>query len=165
MTGSGLRNGFFLAAASVGFVGWIPYRVVPHRKWKGSGLLGTLVGWAVIWFLPTGAGAYGGACLGMTLFAVWVSHRAEKLLDHDDPRIVIDEVAGVWIACAGLPRTLGPMLLGFVFFRLFDVWKGPWGRSSARLPGGWGIVADDVAAALMAMLVLRGVAWAGYLFV
>jgi phosphatidylglycerophosphatase A len=165
VNGGRCRDAFFLTAATVGFVGTLPYRLVPLKKWKGGGLLGTAVGWGLVWLLPTNPAAYALACLSMALFAVWVSHHAEKRMDHDDPRIVIDEVAGVWLACAGLPRTPGPMLLAFLFFRVFDVWKGPWGRHSARLPGGWGIVADDLAAALMAMLLLRAVAWGGYLFV
>ncbi len=77
------------------------------------------------------------------------------MLTYDDPRIVIDEVAGVWLACAGLPRTALPMILGFVLFRVFDVWKGPWGRTAARLPGGFGIVADDLAAGVIANLGAR----------
>jgi phosphatidylglycerophosphatase A len=86
-----------------------------------------------------------------------VSHWAEKILaHHDDPRIVIDEVAGLWVAAIAVPRTLGPMMAALILFRVFDVFKGPWCRWAARAPGGWGVVADDLLAGLLANLLLHG---------
>lgn len=143
-----------LALATVGFIGWAPYHVIPFRKWKGGGLLGTLAGWGLLWVLPTGP-LFGLLTLGVIALAIGVSDLAERELTHDDPRIVIDEVAGVWVAALGLTREPVPLLTLFVAFRFFDVLKGPWGRAAARLPGGWGIVADDLVAGLLANLVTR----------
>lgn len=147
---------FILALATVGFVGCIPYRLIQHKKWKGSGLLGTLVGWGLLWSFPSHGGALWGTMALLLALSVYSSHQAEPWLTPDDPRIVIDEVIGVWLACGALPRTAPPMVLGFVLFRVFDVWKGPWGRAVSRWPGGWGIVADDVLAGVLAHGIVRG---------
>jgi phosphatidylglycerophosphatase A len=74
---------------------------------------------------------------------------------HDNPRIVLDEVVGVWIAAAGLPREAKAALLAFVLFRLFDSVKLPPYRWLERLPGGIGVVADDLGAGLVASLAAR----------
>lgn len=143
-----------LGLATVGFVGWAPYRLIPFRKFKGGGLLGTLVGWGLLWVLPTGPW-FVLLTLGMIVLAVGVSDKAERWLTHDDPRIVIDEVAGVWVAAIGITREPVPLLTAFIAFRIFDVFKGPWGRAAARLPGGWGIVADDLVAGIIANVLTR----------
>lgn len=138
-----------LCLATVGFVGWAPYHFVPFRKFKGGGLLGTMAGWGLLWVLPTGPW-FLFITLGMIVLAVGASDKAERWLTHDDPRIVIDEVAGIWVAALGITREPIPLLTAFIAFRVFDVFKGPWGRAAARLPGGWGIVADDLVAGLIA---------------
>jgi phosphatidylglycerophosphatase A len=77
----------------------------------------------------------------------------------DPGPVVLDEVVGQWLALAvlvawrpGVPG-LGMLGLSFLLFRAFDVLK-PWPISALeRLPGGWGIVADDLAAGLAAALV------------
>ena len=70
---------------------------------------------------------------------------------REDPQIVvIDEVAGQWIALIGCPFDLRHALIALVLFRLFDIVKPFPARQLERLPGGWGIVFDDVAAGLYA---------------
>lgn len=146
-----------LSVATVGFLGWAPYHLVPHKKWKGGGLLGTLAGAALLWEAPT-RGPLLWALFGIVLLvSIVTSHWAEKWLSLDDPRIVIDEVAGVWTACLLLPRLPAPFLLGAFFFRVFDVFKGPWGRAVSRLPGGWGVVADDLVAGVIAFFLTKGI--------
>jgi phosphatidylglycerophosphatase A len=147
---------FILASASLCYLSHIPYRLVPHEKWKGGGLLGSLAGWAILWVMPPGGWPAWAALGTAAAFSIWASHWAEKFYGaHDDPRIIIDEVAGVWTAALFLPRAAAPMVLGLVFFRVFDVLKGPWGRAAARLPGGWGVVADDLLAGALAYLCVR----------
>jgi phosphatidylglycerophosphatase A len=77
--------------------------------------------------------------------------------------VVLDEVAGQWLALAvvALARSRPPvpseLVVAFLLFRLLDVAK-PWPiRPLERLPGGWGIVADDLAAAVAAGLLALGV--------
>ena len=70
---------------------------------------------------------------------------------HDPGFVVIDEVAGQWIALLFAPAGWRPALLALVLFRLFDIFKPPPARQLERLPDGWGIVFDDVAAGLYAL--------------
>jgi phosphatidylglycerophosphatase A len=87
--------------------------------------------------------------------------RAEVLLGRKDPGcIVIDELVGQWIAMLFLSgfsadstwRDAAFLLVPFVFFRIFDIWK-PWPvhASESWLPNGWGIMIDDVFAGLWAL--------------
>ncbi len=126
------------------------------RKWTGSGLMGTAEG-ILLWFLlPTASVSYGAVVLLTSAAACWVCGRADRAMGtHDSPRIVLDEVVGVWIAAAGLPREAKSAALAFVLFRVFDVVKLPPYRWLERLPGGIGVVADDLGAGVVAGLVAR----------
>ncbi len=86
--------------------------------------------------------------------AVSAAHAAD--LGRPDPgRIVIDEVCGQLVALAFLPAGWLPAGLSFALFRFFDIIK-PWPiRRLEKLPGGWGIMADDVGAGLAAALLAR----------
>lgn len=88
------------------------------------------------------------------LFAAgcWVSGKREKELATTDPgEIVIDELCGFLIGMIGHPVSFVSILAGFVFFRLFDIWK-PWPLRDFqdRLGGGLAIMADDVGAGVYA---------------
>lgn len=80
----------------------------------------------------------------------------EKILDHPDPGcVVIDEVLGQAIAMSLMPSYPYWVLFAFVLFRLFDIWKPfPVGWLDKHLHGGLGIMLDDVAAGLCALLVI-----------
>lgn len=70
---------------------------------------------------------------------------------HEDPGfVVIDEVVGQWIALVGCPFNWPHAIIALVLFRVFDITKPFPARQLERLPGGWGIVFDDVAAGLYA---------------
>jgi len=80
------------------------------------------------------------------------------MLGGKDPQIIcIDEVAGVMVTWIAAPRTTVGLIAGFVLFRILDVWK-PWPARLAerRLPGGAGIVFDDVLAGMWGALCLLG---------
>jgi phosphatidylglycerophosphatase A len=70
---------------------------------------------------------------------------------HDPGFVVIDEVIGQWIALLFCPPDWAHALIALVLFRLFDILKPPPVRRLERLPAGWGIVFDDVAAGLYAL--------------
>ena len=70
---------------------------------------------------------------------------------HDPGFVVIDEVAGQWIALLGSPLDWKHALIALVLFRLFDITKPFPARQLESLPAGWGIVFDDVAAGLYAL--------------
>ncbi|HPC82413.1 MAG TPA: phosphatidylglycerophosphatase A [Thermoanaerobaculaceae bacterium] len=109
--------------------------------------------------LPALPVAAGGAALLLPL-SVWACGAEALRRGAVDPGpVVLDEVAGQWLALSLLavagPRPLRApdVLVSLLLFRLFDVWK-PWPiRLLERLPGGWGIVADDLGAGGLAGLV------------
>ena len=100
---------------------------------------------------------YLGITVLITLFAIWSSGVAEKACGRKDPpHVVIDEIAGQLIALAALPANWKFMLAGFLLFRLFDIVK-PWPANMINrdMPGGAGIVLDDVVAGVYANLLLQ----------
>jgi len=118
------------------------------------------------------------AALAAALFGagVWAGGRLVAASGvEDDPRIVLDEVVGQLVALAPLlvagwtPRAALsawlPVVTGFVAFRVFDVWKpGPVRMADERIPGGLGVMVDDLAAGVLAALALgAGLALAGTL--
>jgi phosphatidylglycerophosphatase A len=93
---------------------------------------------------------------------VWSAGQSEKFFGRTDPgHVVIDEVAGQMVAFLLLPHASWKLLLaGFVLFRVFDISKPfPAGRAE-RLPGGWGIMVDDIVAGIYA---LGALAFLGYI--
>ena len=88
----------------------------------------------------------------VTMTGWYVSENAERELGRSDPsEIVIDELCGYLVAMAGHPLSFASILTGFLLFRLFDIWK-PWPIRlvDRRLPGGIGIMADDILAGIFA---------------
>ncbi|MBF0189772.1 MAG: phosphatidylglycerophosphatase A [Magnetococcales bacterium] len=96
------------------------------------------------------------------VLGVWSAGVTCRVVQRKDPsEVVIDEVAGFLLAMIVAPPGWGWMLGGFVFFRLFDIFK-PWPVDVLeRLPGGWGIMADDLAAGAYAGLCLFWIARIG----
>ncbi len=97
---------------------------------------------------------------GMALLAVVVgipaATRFARASQLKDPQaVVIDEVAGQWITLLFAPVSWKTLLLGFILFRAFDILKPPPVRQLEHLPEGTGIVIDDVAAGLYALLVMQ----------
>ena len=82
-------------------------------------------------------------------------HVARAVGEHDPGLVVIDEVVGMWISLLMLPFTPAIAIGGFLLFRVMDVIKPYPARQFERLPGGWGIMTDDVMAGIYANLVLR----------
>ena len=93
----------------------------------------------------------------LTLLAVYASGEAERIFDRkDSPRIVIDEIVGFLWSLFLVGPTAGRIAAAFFLFRIFDILKPPPARwCQDRLPGGWGVVMDDVAAGIWANAVLQ----------
>ena len=103
---------------------------------------------------------YYGIALTGVVFAIWCAGAAAKLYRQEDPScVVIDEIVAIPLVLAGVPAVWWAVALGFVFFRLFDVWKPFPVRQSQALPGGVGIVVDDVLAAVYACGLTHAVVW------
>ena len=112
---------------------------------------GSAVVAAIGWFIPPPSFPVWIACIvAGTAFAVWIAGEAEKQLGHDAKPIVIDEAVGQSLALLFVPHTVVAFALSFVLFRIFDVWKPLGAREAQALPGGLGVVADDVIAGLTA---------------
>lgn len=82
--------------------------------------------------------------------AVGLCGAAEKQLGHDARPIIADEVVGQSLALLRVPHDPVAFLVSFVLFRIFDVWKPLGAREAQRLPGGLGVVVDDIIAGLTA---------------
>lgn len=91
--------------------------------------------------------------VGVTLLGIPAASVVERESGREDPgHVVIDEVAGQWFALAVCPVEIRHAVLAFVLFRLFDIVK-PWpARQLERLHGGLGIMMDDVAAGVYALV-------------
>ena len=74
---------------------------------------------------------------------------------HDPSHVVIDEVAGQLVTYIACPIMWQALLAGFILFRAFDIVKPPPARQLEALPGGTGIMLDDIAAGLYALLVIH----------
>jgi len=94
------------------------------------------------------------AALAAVLIGIPAATIAARESGREDPGfVVIDEVAGQWIALIGVRPDWHHAVLALVLFRLFDIWK-PWPiRRLERLPEGTGIMLDDVAAGVLALVV------------
>lgn len=130
------------------------------------GTFGTLVGvplYFLFSLLP--APIYALVVAVLFVLGVWVCRIAEAQLGRQDhPAIVWDEVVGFLIAMFLAPQ--GPqswrwVLIGFLLFRAFDIWKPPPIRSLERWQGGLGVMADDALAGAYACIVLQAIVWLG----
>lgn len=90
-------------------------------------------------------------------FSVWIAGKAEKIFNKKDSGlIVIDEMAGLLVTLFLIPWSTKSVVAGFLLFRLMDIFKPfPIKRLETRLPGGWGVVGDDLLAGVYANIVLR----------
>jgi phosphatidylglycerophosphatase A len=100
---------------------------------------------------------YAGIVAAITAIAIWAAGRADRAWGtHDSQRIVVDEVAGYLVTMTLVDRGhWAPLAAGFVVFRLFDIVKPPPVRwLDENLPGGAGVVLDDVAAGLLGLVTM-----------
>jgi phosphatidylglycerophosphatase A len=109
---------------------------------------------------PFYAGIHAVTCISLllfSLFGIWASGRSTELLGNSDAsQIVVDEVMGQLITFLFIPFTFSWkfILLGFLLFRLFDIWKPYPIDSLQNLPAGIGVCADDILAGIYAGVVL-----------
>lgn len=93
--------------------------------------------------------------LAILFLGTWSSYKVESGWGHDSSKVVIDEVAGMMITLLWAPVDIKYALVGFILFRFFDILKPLGIKSAERLPGGWGVMADDVLAGIYSFAVLR----------
>lgn len=125
-----------------------------------SGTWGSLLAWIIygILFHTIGINYYGMgiSILIITLLGVYTSSEFEKESQkHDPSEVVIDEWAGQWIALILIPQNYLAFFLAFFLFRFFDITKIWPANIAQKLPGGWGIMVDDIIAGIYAGLVIK----------
>jgi len=114
----------------------------------------------VAWFLPVPPLPIAIAALAVgAVVAAWICGRAEERLGHDAHPIVLDEVIGQSIALIAAPHWWPAYLAAVALFRLFDIWKPFGAREAQVLPGGIGVVVDDVIAGLTSCAFLQLGLW------
>ncbi|MEI8032847.1 MAG: phosphatidylglycerophosphatase A [Chlorobiaceae bacterium] len=90
-----------------------------------------------------------------TALGIWAAPIMEEEYGEDPSVVTIDEFAGQLLALAALPAGVLPAIGALLFFRFFDIAKPGPVDAAQRLPGGWGIMADDLLAGLLANLSVR----------
>ncbi len=126
----------------VGYLPWAP------GTWGSAA--GIVIWWFALAFQRPMVQAF--IILFVSLLAVWCSGYTARCLNKSDPKpVVIDEVVGQWTALMFVPRQVLWVAAAFLLFRMFDIVKPFPINRSQRLPGGWGIVIDDLLAGLAVM--------------
>ncbi len=139
--------GFLLRQiATLSFIGYIPF---------ASGTFGTLAGAVFVCFLKPGPFPLLAFTIFITIVGVYTAGQAEFVLGRDSRRIIIDEFEGYLVSVLFLPLSTGYLIAAFVLFRFFDILKPPPINKFENLPGGYGVMFDDVAAGVAANIVLQ----------
>lgn len=96
-----------------------------------------------------------GVTLLILVMGTWSASEVERGWGKDNQKVVIDEVAGMCISLLFLPPSVPYVAAGLVLFRFFDIAKPLYIRRAEHLPGGWGVMLDDVLAGVYANLLLQ----------
>jgi len=136
--------------ATVGGLGYAPVAPGTFGSAAGVGIYLLTRGWPLGWQLAL--------LVSIIVVGVWASTEAARHFAREDPGpVVIDEVAGQLVTYIGIAHAAGwiGILVGFLIFRLLDIVK-PWPANRfERLPGGAGIMADDIMAGVYGNLLMR----------
>jgi phosphatidylglycerophosphatase A len=128
------------------------------------GTMGTLTAIPLAWALARGPWfVFWIATVLVSAIGTWAAERFQQANDtDDDQRIVVDEVAGYLVTLLLVPKSGAAMLLAFFLFRLFDIWKPfPVRLIDRKVGGGWGVMADDLAAGVYGALSLFALQYLG----
>ena len=129
------------------YTGYIPF---------ASGTFGSLA--AIVIYLIPGFEKLEIIIPALVLFfgyGLFVSFKFEKVYGKDPSQCTVDEVVGTWIALIALPKTLLIVLTSFLIWRALDIIKPFPARTSEKLPGGFGIMIDDVIAGFYSLFIVH----------
>lgn len=125
---------------------------------KGAGTVAA-VACCICWYIAWAAGYQLIPSLiitvAITLLGIWSSNVVSKIWGKDPARVVIDEVAGMCISLLFVPVTIKYIISALILFRFFDIVKPLFIKKMEKLPGGWGIMMDDVLAGVYANIILQ----------
>ncbi len=122
------------------------------------GTFGTLIAIPFYLFLESYSDAtYIVLTIMFALFSIWLCNKVSKEIHvHDHQGMCIDEIVGYLVTMIGAPYGWGWILLGFILFRIFDIWK-PWPirQVDAQVTGGLGMILDDVLAGIYSLIIIH----------
>ncbi len=126
------------------------------------GTFGTLIAIPIyLLFAPLASPIYIGIVVAMFLLGIWLCEVTGKDFNvPDHGAMVWDEIVGFLLVMIYVPTTWYTILIGFVLFRLFDIIKPPpikW--LDQKIKGGFGVMLDDVVAAVFAWIILQALLW------
>jgi phosphatidylglycerophosphatase A len=135
---------FFL---TFGYVG-----LLPKAPGTWGSIAGAVVGYLILTFLTVQTLFM--ATILLTIIAIKEIDKDEKASgEHDKSEIVIDEVAGIWLAFSLGNETMFMMIFSLIYFRVFDIWKPSIiGRIDRDVKGGLGVMGDDLLAGVVAVI-------------
>jgi phosphatidylglycerophosphatase A len=126
---------------------------------KGGGTVAAVFTCLCWYFWQLNLGPVLWETVAVTVFIVVIgtisSDAVEPFWGKDDKKVVIDEVAGMCISLLFLPSTIAYILTGLVLFRFFDIVKPLYISKAEKLPGGYGVMLDDVLAGICANILLQ----------
>jgi len=132
---------------------------------KGAGTVAALAG-CIAWYFTGARGADGWmniiSIVIILLIGAWSATVVEKQWGHDSNRIVVDELLGMCISLFLIPISWKYIATAFILFRFFDIAKPLYIRKAEALPGGWGVMADDVLAGIYSNILLQIVVKSGW---
>jgi phosphatidylglycerophosphatase A len=140
-------NKMIVSIATLGRLGYAP----------APGTMGTLAALPVAYAISCFAIALqAGIIIALFFVSYGVIKKALPCFTTSDPsQIIVDEVVGCLVTFFALPFSWPVLILGFLLFRLFDIFKPCGIKRVEKLPGAWGVLLDDVVAGLFANLILR----------
>ena len=130
--------------------------LLPKAPGTWGSIVGGIIGYIILMFLPQST---------LFLLAIFISVIAVKEINkyeeemgiHDDKRIVIDEIAGMWIAMSLAGGSIIATIFSFIYFRILDIKKPSIiGRIDKNVKGGWGVMGDDLVAGIFAGILAAG---------
>jgi phosphatidylglycerophosphatase A len=130
--------------------------LLPKAPGTWGSIVGGIIGYIILMFLPQST---------LFLLAIFISVIAVKEINkyeektgiHDDKRIVIDEIAGMWIAMSLAGGSIVATIFSFIYFRILDIKKPSIiGRIDKNVKGGWGVMGDDLVAGIFAGILAAG---------
>jgi phosphatidylglycerophosphatase A len=130
--------------------------LLPYAPGTWGTIAGAAIALVILHFLTPETLILGAILL--SIIAIKEIDKQEKLTGiHDASEIVIDEVAGVWIALAMSGATITQIIFSIIYFRIFDIWKPSFiGRIDCDVKGGLGVMGDDLLAGVIAGICSAG---------
>jgi len=130
--------------------------LLPKAPGTWGSIVGGVIGYFILLYLPQSTLFL--LAILITLIAVKEINIYEKETSiHDDKRIVIDEIAGMWVAMSLAGGSILATILSFIYFRILDIKKPSIiGKIDEKVDGGWGVMGDDLVAGIFAGIMSAG---------